>query len=364
MAPRLLLALLLYAVLRAAPASAAGEPPPDVRFLLSNSTPYAGEEVVLTLEVRYRQRPGGRMAVRWPPLDSCVVADLPPLPPRREESADGALLVESARRLLRPLTPGRLHLAGGIELHEALLPAPPLALRVRPLPASGRPAAFAGAVGTVAMELAATGSGTREVALVLRGDAPLDVFPPPQPRLGRGERLIPLGETFSGEAGEVRERSWRYLYLPGEERCGKLAFTLAVFEPATGGYRLLQAELPQGKSGEWSPVTGMVAAAAVLGGLLLVVRTRRRRPSSLEHLLAQTLGRPAGGLSRERILAGLRECGIAAATIAELERVWEAEERQRFAPLPRFSAAEDLAARQRKVALRLANDIDKYRRIP
>lgn len=361
--PSLLLSLLLFTVLWPAAAVAAGEAPPEVRFLLSNSAPFVGEEVVLTLEVRYRQRPGGRMAVRWPRLDGCVVADLPPLPPRREEGADGALLVESARRLLRPLAAGRLSLAGGIELHQTFLPAPPLALRVRSLPAGGRPAAFTGAVGAVALELRADGSGTREVGVTLRGNAPLDAFPLPEPRLGRKERLIALGETLSGEAGEVRQRRFRYLYLPGEGRRGRLAFTLAVFDPASQRYQLLEAELLREMRGRWDAAPVIAALGAVLVTLLLMLR-RRRRPSSLAHLVARALGRPVRGLSRAQLLAGLREYGIPAAIIEDLVGVWEAEDRRRFAPRTLSAAPEDLFAMRRRVAIRLANHIDKYRRIP
>lgn len=363
MVPRLLLALCLFTLLQPAPAVSAGGTPPEVRFLLSNSAPFVGEEVVLTLEVRYRQRPGGRMTVRWPQLDGCVVTELPSLPPRHEEDADGALLVESARRLLRPLAAGRLRLSGGIELHQSFLPAPPLELRVQSLPATGRPAAFTGAVGAVVLELQGVGSGTREVGVTLRGNAPLDVFPPPEPRLGRKERLIALSETFSGEAGEVRERSFRYLYLPGEGRHGQLTFTLVVFDPASQRYRLLQTPLPEAKRGGWAAVLVIAALSAVLVTLLFML-WRRRRPSSLAHLLARALGRPVSGLSRDHILAGLRKYGIPAAIIEDLVELWEAEDRRSFAPRALSAAPEDLSARQRRVAIRLANHIDKYRRIP
>lgn len=340
-------------------AVAAGGEPPGVRLLLSNSAPFVGEELVLTLEVRYRQRPGGQMTLRWPRLDGCVVTDLPSLPPRREEGADGSLLVENARRLLRPLTAGRLRLAGGIELHGAYLPAPPLDLRVRSLPESHRPAAFTGAVGEMALELQAAGSGTREVEVTLRGNAPLDAFVLPEPRLGRKERLIALGETFSGEAGEVRQRHFRYLYLPGEGRRGRLAFTLAFFDPASQRYRLLQAALPQERRGHWT-VTATLSAALVA---LLVILWRRRRPASLEQLVARALGRPFRGLSRGQVLAALRQHGIPAAIVEDLAALWEAEDRRRFAPRS-LPAPADLSVRRRTVAGRLANHVDKCRRIP
>jgi len=359
---RYLFALLFSLLLLPAPAITAGEPPLSVRFLLSNSAPFAGEEVILTLEVSYPRRPGGRMTVRWPQCGSCVVADLGSGSPRRMAEGDTTRLVESARRLLRPLAPGRLQLVGGIELQGAYWPAPPLELRVRPLPAAGRPPTFAGAVGQAEMELRAAGTGAREVELVLRGNAPLDAFPAPQVRLGRNERLVALGEALSGKAGEIRERRFHYLFLPGEGRRGTLAFALALFDPGPARYREMRVELPK-EPGSFR-AAGLSALMVSTAGGLLLGYARRRRRRSLDQVLTLALGRPAGGLDRERIRDGLQKRGIRPATIDELTGLWAAEDRRRFAPGPPSDAAGDLDARQGKVAIRLANDIDKHRRFP
>jgi len=339
-------------------------PPVGVRLLLSNSAPYVGEEVVLTLEVRYRQRPGGAMAVRWPRLDAGVSSELPPLLPRREESAEGSLLVESARMLLRPLSAGRFRLEGGIELQRRLLPAPPLTLRVRPLPAGGRPEGFAGAVGSAGMELLAAGDGSREVRLVLRGNAPLDAFARPLAELGRDERLIFLDESFSGSAGAMRERTFRYLYLPGAGRRGELAFRLPLFDPAAGGYRLLQAGVGEIAAPRRALYWGLLAALPCAPLLLLGLYLRQRRRRSLGRLLRKALGRPADGLSREAVAASLRLRGVRPATVEALASLWAAEDRARFAPGSCPAGSQGLAAQRRQAARQLANDVDKCRRIP
>jgi len=361
---RCLLLLILCALAQPSLLWAAGEPAASVRLLLSNSAPYVGEEIVLTLEVRYRQRPGGAMAVRWPQLDAALSSELPPPLPRREVDAGGTWVVESARLLLRPLSTGRFRLTGGIELQRRLFPATPLTLRVRPLPAAGRPEVFAGAVGSAGMTLQAAGSGPREVRLVLRGNAPLETFAPPQADVGRNERLIALSESSTGNAGEVRERTFHYLYLPGPGRRGELAFQLALFDPSTGGYRLLQAGLGESAAAR-GPLprflTGLLGALLFLL-LLLVLRRRRRR--SLEHLLRRLLGRPATGLSRETVVASLRQSGVRRETLAALAASWAAEDRGRFAPGPPPEGGRSLASQKRQAARMLANDVDKCRRIP
>jgi hypothetical protein len=354
---RLLFCLMMATTLLAGP-SLAAEPPVETRLLLSNPTPYVGEEVTLTLEVRYARHPGGLLAIRWPRFESCVTEELPPLPPRREEGSQEPVVVEAARRLVRPVAAGRLLFEGGVDLRGRYLPAAPVTLRVRPLPAAGRPEGFAGAVGSVVLELQAAGVGTREVAVALRGNAPLDAFPPPLPALPRGERLVPLGDSLEGVAGGERTRTFRYLYLPGEGRRGELAFSLAVFDPAAASYRVLHASLDApadtGRPGHWA-----AAGAALAAFALLWLRHRRRRPADLEQVLAGAMGRPTAGLPRETILEALRRRGATEASLAELVRFWEAGDRARFAPQPQEPPV--TAAR---LAKKMAKEIDKSRCIP
>lgn len=336
-----------------------GTETPAVRLLVSNSAPYVGEETILTLEVRYRGRLRERPTVRWPELHRFVVEDLPPLPPRRLDDSAGPMLVESARRSLRPVTAGRLSLAGGIDLGGAFFSAAPLSLRIRPLPERERPPAFAGAVGRAELTLRAEGTGTREVAMVLKGNAPLHAFPEPRVVPGSGERIVPLGETFSGSAGQARERTFRYLYLPGEGRRGRLTATLDVFDPVAERYEQLHASLDDGGglTRKWLPAAALIA----LGGWLLA-RRQRRRASSLEEILERLLGRSPAGLCRERVIEGLDRAGVPHAAIEDLKRLWEAEDRSRFGD--RRATAVELAGLRRRAVVDMRNAVDKSRRIP
>jgi hypothetical protein len=334
------------------------EAPLAVRLLVANSAPYAGEEVVLTMEVRHHGRPQGRPSVRWPLLDHFTVEELPSLPPRREEDETGTILVESARRLLRPLIPGRHTLSGGVDLGGTFTAAPELELRVRPLPDRGRPPDFDGAVGEVDLELKAEGTGTREIAVILRGNAPLRAFASPRVAAGRDERLIPLGEVFSGVAGKARDRTFRYLFLPGDGRRGNLAASLPLFDPRTGRYRMLGASISDGSSGRgWA---GLLAAMLLCAGAWFTAR-RRKKDLSLEAALSRVLGRPSAGLCRERILAELGRAGVRKTVTAELAGLWEAEDRARFGGR---SQAVETAEWRRRVAAGLRNDVDKSRPIP
>lgn len=327
---------------------------PEVRLLVSNPAPYVGEETLLTLELRYRGRLPGRPVVRWPNLHRFSVEDLPPLPPRRE----GAQLVESARRLVRPLAAGAETLAGAVAVAGREFTAAPLTVRVRALPRQGRPVGFAGAVGRAELSLRGAGSGTREVAVVLRGAAPLDAFPRPELVPGRGERLVFLGEDRTGSVGEVRERTFRYLYLPGADSRGQLSASLVALDPQTGAYRRLYAGL--GERGHPTPWRFAIAAGLVAATLGVWVLMRRRR--SLDHHLERLLERPTAGLCRERILADLTRKEVSRTARHALQRLWECEDLDRFGDRP--AGPSELAKLRREAAALLRNAVDKSGRIP
>ncbi|ALC17107.1 hypothetical protein DSOUD_2345 [Desulfuromonas soudanensis] len=356
-----LLFSLLVLLLLPSPGSAAPLPLLEARLLVSNSAPYLGEEVILTLEVRRQGALRERPSLAWPLLDDFLQEELPPLLPRRETTAEGEILVESGRTLLRPLKTGTLRLSGGgVSLGEDFIAAPPLRLRVRPLPEEGRPSDFSGAVGRYTLTLRGEGTGTREVRLEIGGTGVLSNVPAPRAAPGRGERLVFLGDDLSFTE-ETALRTLRYLYLPGEGEKGSLAFTLATFDPQEESYRLLSASLnpPPGRWGAWAlrillPLAG-VSALALWG-------RQQRRNADLDYLLARLLGRAPRGLSRREIAATLMQSGVRTETWTALERLWEEEDLCRFGPVPR--RGQNLRARRRRLALRLWNDVDKSRRIP
>lgn len=353
--------LYLFLVLVWATTANGNDAAPQVRLLVSNPAPFVGEEFILALEVRTSGRPGA-IIPRWPGLDPFAASDLAFPPPRRETSGTTTWLVQRGEKSLIPLAPGTFTLTGaGVQAGGAFAPAAPVNIRVRPLPAHGRPTDFAGAVGEVAMTLSADGSGSREVALTLRGHAPLNAFPRPVSHLGSGERLVPLGESFSGAAPGERQRTWRYLYLPGAGREGELHFTLAIFHPQKEGYAALTAGI--GRSFTLLPwLTGgllLLATAAFACGWW---RGRHPLPRSLPEVLTRLVGQPASGLSRRQIERALRRRGVSSQLLSDLRHHWAAEDAARFAPGVSPSLTQQCEAAA-GLARRLRKAVDKWPRI-
>jgi len=358
---RLLFGLLLLSLgAIPAPATAATESP-RVRLLAANPLPYLGEELILTLEFRYRQRPPGNLEVVWPALDRFAVEELPPVRPRRHAvTGEAPEIIESQRLLLRPLTAGPVQLhGGGVRLADGLLlPAASLALRVRPLPGAGRPPGFRNPPGAVDLALEAAGSGLREITLSLRGNAWLQGFAVPTATPPRGGRLIPLGEEMAGVPGGARSRAFRYLYDPGADPRAMPSVALAIFDPGTGQYRQLHAGRQE--SGGAFPVIPCVLILLVVFAL---ARHQLRRRRSLATLVRQLLGRSPQGLTRAEVSRELTARGAAPATV-ELWEAWRrAEDEERFAPSPRDNKARRLELHSR-LRRALANDIDKRRGFP
>ena len=302
---------------------------PAVRLLLSNPAPYVGEEVIVTLEVRTAPRPQSAIIPIWPNFDSSASAELLTPPPRLEENQ--AVLVQIMQRAVRPLRSGRLPLSSaGVSIAGRTYHAQPVELRVLSLPERGRPDSFAGAIGQVAMQLQAEGRGSREIQLVLSGQAALETFPAPQVEVGVNERLILLHDATVGTAPQERTRTLRYLYLPGGNDRGRLVFRLPVFDPLAHKYVVLNAGI------EHLP-TWLVHSTFLLFTLLvlyLLVRSYRksRTPRTVEEALERIIGRPSTQLCRDEIVEILRQRGADRQILANLAAHWQSHDAQRFAP--------------------------------
>ncbi|HBT83609.1 MAG: hypothetical protein A2005_08945 [Desulfuromonadales bacterium GWC2_61_20] len=335
--------------------------PPQARLLVSNPAPFVGEEFLLALEIRSAGRPGA-IAPRWPGLDPFAAVELPFPPPRRETTGTTTWLVQRAEQALLPLAPGSFTLSGaGAESGGTFIAAPATTVRVRPLPAAGRPAGFAGAVGEAAMTLTAPGSGSREIVLTLRGPAPLDAFPLPVPHLGRAERLVPLSDSVSGAAPAERQRTLRYLYLPGGGRQGELRFTLPLFQPQEERYLLLEVGLIRRQSLYLWLSGGLFLFTPVL--LWLWRRRRHPAPRTLAEVLTRLVGPPVSGLSRQQIAAALQQRGIPPQLLDDLRRHWAVEDAERFAPGLATMPPEGRETAT-GLARRLRKAVDKWPRIP
>ncbi|AMV72840.1 hypothetical protein JCM30471_34770 [Desulfuromonas carbonis] len=358
---RLLFCLLLL-VLGAAPVpGSASTESPRVRLLASNPLPYLGEELILTLEFAYQQRPPGNLTLVWPLLDRFAIEELPPSRPRRVAVAgEAAEIIESQRLLLRPLAAGPVLLqGGGVRLADGrLLAAPDLPLRVRPLPGAGRPPGFRSPPGAIDLTLEAAGAGLREISISLRGNAWLQGFAVPTATPPRGGRLIPLGEEMAGVPGGPRSRTFRYLYDPGADPRALPSVDLTIFDPGHSQYRQLHAG--RQNSGRSFPVIPVALSLLILFGL---ARHQLRRRRSLATLLRQLLGRSPQGLTSARIRQELAARGAAPATVALWEAWRRAEDEERFAPTPCGDKARRLRLRS-LLRRALANDIDKRRGFP
>jgi hypothetical protein len=337
-----ILRLLIWLLLIASPAWA--DTLPAVRLLLSNPAPYVGEEVIVTLEVRTAPRPQGAIVPIWPNLDSSASAELPTPPPRLEENS--AVLVQIIQRAIRPLRSGRLPLIStGVSIAGHTYHAQPVELRVLPLPKRGRPEGFAGAIGHVSLLLEAAGRGSREIQLQLSGHAALETFPPPQANLGAGERLILLDDATVGTAPQERTRTLRYLYLPGGNDRGRLAFRLPAFDPLAHDYIVHRAGIRH------TPLW-LVRSAYLLATLLLLAFTIRsyrksRTPRTVEEALERIIGRPPAQLCRDEIVAILRQRHADAQLLVDLAAYWQSFDAQRFAPDPLRPGKLTAAERQR-----------------
>lgn len=323
---------------------------PSVRLLVSNPAPYVGEELVVTLEVRTTPRPTGPIVLRWPNLDNCAVAELPPQPPRLEEEGR-PVLVQIERRAVRPLRAGLLSLQGaGMSINGRNWTAPAQQLRVLALPDAGRPDDYAGAVGQATMRLEEHGRGNREIRLILRGTGPLDDFPAPLAAPGSGERLIPLGDATVGTAATERTRTLHYLYLPGDGDRGRLTFRLPLFDPVSRRYTVLKTgirHLPV-----WPRhIIWTVAGLSVIASMILFNRLSRT-PRTLDEALTHLLGQNVATLPRRDVLAGLRERGATSSLLAELTAYWDENDRRRFAPLSEIRPVTRLPGQQEQSLLR------------
>lgn len=303
---------------------------PSVRLLVSNPTPFVGEELILTLEIRTSLRPPGAITPVWPDLDHCAVTELPQTPPRLDEEGPLAL-IQTVRRAVRPFRPGPLPLSGaGMKIGDRFWPAPALELRVDQLPTQGRPDGFAGAIGRISMELEEAGRGDREIRLTLKGDAPLANFPAPRADPGAGERLILLNDATSGATDGERIRTLRYLYLPGDADRGRLTFRLPVFDPKSRRYIVLESGIRHLPSRPRIPLLPAIGLSAAI--LFLVLLLRNRPPRSLKVALERALGGETTGLSRRQIVERLRGRGANDRLLGDLADLWDEEDRARFAP--------------------------------
>lgn len=296
----------------------------QARLLVSNRSPFVGEEMTVTLEVDRPNGQYGRLQPDWPPFEGFLAGEPWSSGARLSESAPEGHRIEYLHRTLRPLLPGRFALS--VPIRAADGPDQAVAsgeLMVLPLPEHGRPGTFSpGAIGVPELILADQGDGRRIVELTLRGKFDLTGFPPPAIELPGGATISLLTDQADGQPPAERTRHLQYLYDPAGSSTSP-SFSMAVFDPRSEEYRVLRAGAP---TGNWS---GWTACTFLLFIPLLSLWPFLRRRQMRRHRLAELL-RPGHQPPRRARLEILAERGVPAETLSELEAFWKRHDAEKF----------------------------------
>lgn len=341
-------------------AASAAEPDFTARLLVSNPSPYLGEEIDLLLEVTYNGHPGGRTRFHWPKLDNFVAADLTAV--RSKRGRDGQnRLVETITRRIRPLLTGTFLLQEAIVVSgNQNIELQPLTLRVRPLPTTGKPENFEDQVGNYRLTLAAGGAGPREVSLHIYDSNQLATVPNIMAWPGSGERLIPIDTKTRTAGTDGREHILRYFYAPADGEKGELRFSLTVYDPQQQSYL----EVETGPAAKPATATLIII---ILSGLTLfsvgfAFLQLRRHPRTVAGCLQRLCRRPVTGLSREKI-QDLLQPYLDNDELEVLNSYWQNEDAFHFNQ-NRPTGEPDVSLSTKNLRRSLWKAIDKQQHIP
>ena len=193
---------------------------------------------------------------------------------RQEQTADGTFQVLDFATVLTPLRSGAMTVGpaemglsmvvrgrgGGrgfdrffndpffnSEQRRLAVTSDPLSLTVLPLPETGKPADFSGAVGRFDFEVRAApldvaAGDPVTLTLTMRGTGSLENVTPPTIPAGTGLRVYPPQQTGAGSrpatAANVQERTFEQVVIP--EHAGTVdlpALRFSFFDPTTGAYK-------------------------------------------------------------------------------------------------------------------------------
>ena len=305
----------------------AEEPAVTARLLVSNPSPYLGEEIDLLLEVTYHRHPGGRTRFNWPNLDNFVSADQSDIRSQRSRDSQNRL-VETLYRRIRPIKTGKISLQNAtVRAGRLNITLAPLTLRVRPLPITGRPDQFNNQVGTYRLKLAADGSGPREISLHIYDSNQLAPLPVIRSWPDIGGELIRLETRTRPTEGEGREHILRYFFTPEHAETGVLRFSLSFFDPQQHNYLEIETG-PVPESSVW-PLVGIVIGGIFMFTFIAALFWFKRRPGTIDGCLEYLCRRPVAGLARENIQKQV-DCYLDPDGREALQRYWESEDKCRF----------------------------------
>lgn len=242
----------------------------SVAIILSAGSAFAGEQVDVVTAAWFPREL--RLQLRRPPTVQTPSIDGVYSYPQRSPTGIAASRQVDGRwfdlfvvhQIVFPLTPGRLRVAPAT-LHYSVplafqffsqeeryaVHSEPVWLEVKPLPAAGRPAAFAGGVGhglTIERNLTPRSGRAGEpftVDIVVRGEGNVPLWPPPTlewPSHLRAysEKVNDAIDTRGGRLGGAK--TFRYLVIPDSARTAGLpTLVYSYFDPVTRSYASAQA---------------------------------------------------------------------------------------------------------------------------
>jgi len=220
----------------------AEEPPSEDVFAsleVDNESPYVGQQVTMTLSFYQSHRTSLLGSAEYaPPSTEGLVAEPLPDPPSRTVPLGGIPYEVIARStaLIAPapgeytIGPATIDFRRGYVMGEETVTTDPVTLRVRPLPAAGRPPDFSGVVGRLHATLSATTDSVRvgdavTVRLEVAGSGDIRQLEAPELSLSGPARVYP-----SGEQREVGPQTTGDGYVIG----GTVAFEYLVMPAQVG----------------------------------------------------------------------------------------------------------------------------------
>lgn len=324
----------------------------QARLLVSDSAPYVGEEITLTLEVD-RPKQTGRLQPEWPPFKGFQVSEPWSTGTRTLETSEDRHRIEYRLRMIRPLTAGSFTISVGIKTADGTRHAEAhIPLTVLPLPNFGKPPGFQGAVGRPEMVLNDSGEGRRVVELILLGNIDLAAFPLPQPVLRGDSTLGLLTDHTEGRFPAEQTRRLQYFYDPRGITSGP-GFRLPIFDPDAGSYEVVTVGLTS-QSGRFD-TSGIALLSTIL---LLTVFAIARRINHRRSVARYT--DPGHYPSRTERKRHLEEEGVSNETLLQLELLWHRFDVDRFSQ-PRCIQKEDLFRDLNFITRRCTREIDKRR---
>jgi hypothetical protein len=237
-------------------------------------------------------------------------------------------LVETISRRIRPLQSGILPLQHAvIRTGSSSFTLPPLTLRVKPLPVTGRPNLFDNQIGSYRLAIEADGTGPREIILHIFDSNRLSPVPKVLSWTGAGEKLIPIATTTVPVENKGREHTVRYYYIPGEGETGDLRFSLKAFDPRQRTY--IEVETKAAEIQTSNSLATLILSGTVLILIGLVLYRLKRPPQTINSCLDKLCRRPTKGLSREKIQTSLQHT-LDQDGLEVLQRYWQNEDELRY----------------------------------